>query len=184
MANAALPGWLEALAAGDEPWLALVPDGRTLRALGDWLGRRLRPAKRRTRAALSIHALPFLAQDDHDRLLWSSHLNVVRGEDSFVRARTGAPAVVVAGIYRQDGRRTRQARSLACAGAGRAGGRAAGCARSAPAWNREADFAAHWPALRAALLALEVQAGRFAGRLAEGPELAAALVAFAQSKIE
>ena len=37
------PGWLEALAAGDEPWLALVPDGRTLRALGDWLGAPLAP---------------------------------------------------------------------------------------------------------------------------------------------
>ncbi|HNO61846.1 MAG TPA: elongation factor P maturation arginine rhamnosyltransferase EarP [Plasticicumulans sp.] len=183
--NAALPGWLEALAAGDEPWLALVPDGRTLRALGDWLGAPLAPGETRTRAALSIHALPFLAQDDYDRLLWSSHLNVVRGEDSFVRAHW-ARRPLLWQAYRQDGEAHLDkleawlARALDGLEAG-----AAGAARAAHrAWNREADFAAHWPALRAALPALEVQAGRFAGRLAEGPELAAALVAFAQSKIE
>ena len=38
--------------------------------------------------------LPWLAQPDYDRLLWSCELNIVRGEDSFVRAQwAGAPFI-------------------------------------------------------------------------------------------
>jgi uncharacterized repeat protein (TIGR03837 family) len=38
--------------------------------------------------------LPWLGQDDYDRLLWTSQLNIVRGEDSFVRAQwAGAPFI-------------------------------------------------------------------------------------------
>lgn len=37
-------------------------------------------------AGLRHIALPWLSQDDYDRLLRSCHLNLVRGEDSFVRA--------------------------------------------------------------------------------------------------
>src|SRR5690606_25603947 len=36
-------------------------------------------------AEVQIHTLPFVDQDDFDRLLWSCDLNVVRGEDSLVR---------------------------------------------------------------------------------------------------
>lgn len=183
--NAALPGWLAALAAGEEPWLALVPDGRTLRAVGDWLGAPLAPGAAGTRGALTVQALPFLAQDDYDRLLWSCELNAVRGEDSFVRAHW-ARRPLLWQAYRQpedahlDKLEAWLARALAGLDAD-----SAGSARAAHlAWNREADFAACWPALCAALPALAAQAGRFAGRLAQGPELAAALVAFAQSKIE
>lgn len=47
------------------------------------------------------HALPWLSQPDFDRLLWSADLNLVRGEDSFVRAMwAGRPFVWH--IYPQD----------------------------------------------------------------------------------
>ena len=36
--------------------------------------------------ALRVHGLPLLSQIDFDHLLWASELNVVRGEDSLVRA--------------------------------------------------------------------------------------------------
>src|SRR5690606_31603932 len=35
---------------------------------------------------LQVYESPFVDQDDFDRLLWSSALNIVRGEDSLVRA--------------------------------------------------------------------------------------------------
>ena len=39
-----------------------------------------------------VHRLPWLSQPDYDRLLWSCDLNLVRGEDSFVRAQwAGVP---------------------------------------------------------------------------------------------
>lgn len=48
-----------------------------------------------------VQHLPALAQPDFDRLLWSCDLNLVRGEDSFVRAQwAGVPFVWQ--IYRQD----------------------------------------------------------------------------------
>ena len=35
---------------------------------------------------LTVQIIPFMAQTDYDRLLWSCDINFVRGEDSFVRA--------------------------------------------------------------------------------------------------
>jgi uncharacterized repeat protein (TIGR03837 family) len=38
------------------------------------------------RPGLAVHRLPWLAQTEFDRLLWACDLNLVRGEDSLVRA--------------------------------------------------------------------------------------------------
>lgn len=40
--------------------------------------------------ALTLTPLPFLSQPDYDRLLWQCDLNLVRGEDSFVRGQWAA----------------------------------------------------------------------------------------------
>jgi uncharacterized repeat protein (TIGR03837 family) len=46
------------------------------------------------RGQLHIHPLPFLPQNRYDELLWACDLNLVRGEDSFVRAQwAGKPFV-------------------------------------------------------------------------------------------
>jgi uncharacterized repeat protein (TIGR03837 family) len=42
------------------------------------------------RGALRGHIVPFLSQDDYDRVLWACDWNLVRGEDSFVRAQWAA----------------------------------------------------------------------------------------------
>ncbi|MBH9576352.1 elongation factor P maturation arginine rhamnosyltransferase EarP [Inhella proteolytica] len=53
------------------------------------------------RGQLRIRHLPWLDQATYDRLLWSCDVNVVRGEDSFVRAQwAGKP--MLWHIYRQD----------------------------------------------------------------------------------
>src|SRR5690606_28313158 len=48
-----------------------------------------------------IVEIPFVSQADFDRLLWSSDLNIVRGEDSFIRA-TWAARPFIWHIYEQD----------------------------------------------------------------------------------
>lgn len=54
-----------------------------------------------TMGHLRTQVLPWLAQDSYDQLLWSCDLNVVRGEDSFVRAQwAGRP--MMWHIYAQD----------------------------------------------------------------------------------
>ena len=78
-ANPALPALLDALAR--QPTLLLACPG-PLQALV------------RDRPGLRSLALPYLPQDDFDRLLWACDLNFVRGEDSFVRAQwAGKPFV-------------------------------------------------------------------------------------------
>src|SRR3546814_11482259 len=48
-----------------------------------------------------VHEMPFVEQNSFDRLLWSSDLNCVRGEDSLVRALwAGKPLLWQ--IYPQD----------------------------------------------------------------------------------
>ena len=84
--NDAIGALLDALARA--PTLLLLTPGPATEQVEAALGRGL------VRGALRALRLPFLAQSDFDRLLWSCDLNFVRGEDSFVRAIwAGAPFV-------------------------------------------------------------------------------------------
>ena len=91
--NAALPALLAALS--DRPTLLLTTPGPATVQTEAVLGR--------TAAAGRLRAvsMPFQTQTDFDALLWAADLNVVRGEDSFVRAMwAGAPFLWQA--YPQD----------------------------------------------------------------------------------
>ena len=78
--NPALPALLQSLA--DQPTLLLLTPG---------------PAQRQVQTAppgVRLARLPWLSQNDYDRLLWACDLNFVRGEDSLVRALwAGKPCV-------------------------------------------------------------------------------------------
>ncbi len=76
--NDAIPELLEALAGS--PTLLLLAPGAATDRVAELLGASL------ARGGLRALRLPLLAQVDFDRLLWSCQLNLVRGEDSFVRA--------------------------------------------------------------------------------------------------
>lgn len=69
--NPRLPQLLDALAAAGPVLLLATPGGAS---------------EAESRAGLRVQRLPWLTQADYDRLLWSCDLNLVRGEDSFVRA--------------------------------------------------------------------------------------------------
>lgn len=85
--NAALGSWLEVLAVGPQRIQLLVPEGRILSSLQGWLGSPvLQVGDACQRGQLHIQVLPFISQDQYDRLLWSCDFNAVRGEDSFIRA--------------------------------------------------------------------------------------------------
>jgi uncharacterized repeat protein (TIGR03837 family) len=91
---AALAGLLNAWADADEPTLLLVTPGRAARAVQDGL-------PHGGRARLRIHHLPALTQPEFDELLWACDFNLVRGEDSFVRAMWACRAMAWQ-IYPQD----------------------------------------------------------------------------------
>jgi uncharacterized repeat protein (TIGR03837 family) len=91
-ANPALPALLDALSTA--PTLLLVTPGLAARQVQAVLGTS-------SRGALRVHYLPALTQPDYDHLLWACDLNLVRGEDSFVRAQwAGKPFLWQ--IYPQD----------------------------------------------------------------------------------
>jgi uncharacterized repeat protein (TIGR03837 family) len=85
--NSALASWLAALAASPQRSHLLVPEGRIVADLQAWLAVDDLPVGALlVRGSLSVQVLPFVSQEDYDRLLWSCDFNAVRGEDSFVRA--------------------------------------------------------------------------------------------------
>jgi uncharacterized repeat protein (TIGR03837 family) len=93
--NPALAELLDAWCTGSDLVTLLVPEGRILPQLADWLGiTDLRAGNAIQRGALHVQVLPFTSQDDYDRLLWACDLNFVRGEDSCVRAQWAARPLV------------------------------------------------------------------------------------------
>lgn len=86
--NLYLTPWLDHLASARAPTQLWVTQSKVRPLVQDWLGitgaNTLTGAY--TRGALSVYFLPFLNHQDYDRLLWLSDINLVRGEDSLVRA--------------------------------------------------------------------------------------------------
>lgn len=88
--NPALADLLASWAQGERRVCCLAPVTRTLAAIAQFAGQSLHAGDVIRRGALEIRLLDFVAQPDYDRLLWSCDMNLVRGEDSFVRAQWAA----------------------------------------------------------------------------------------------
>jgi uncharacterized repeat protein (TIGR03837 family) len=82
---------------GGAPVTCLVPEGVAREQVAAFVG----AGTAATHGSLTIRVIPFLSQDDYDRLLWSCDVNVVRGEDSWVRAQW-ASRPFIWHIYPQD----------------------------------------------------------------------------------
>lgn len=88
-----LPAWLDLLAdtphdRGDRRvrTTLLVTPGFSAQQVRAWLHQRGATGPGPVVGALRLHFLPHVTQVEFDRLLWASDLNLVRGEDSLVRA--------------------------------------------------------------------------------------------------
>jgi len=93
--NQAVQGLLEAWAGGDRPLTCLVPEGRILPQIASFFGRQqLMTGDVVQQGSLSVYVLPFVEQEEYDKLLWACDINFVRGEDSCVRAQwAGKPFI-------------------------------------------------------------------------------------------
>lgn len=144
-----------------------------------------------TSGALTVHGIPFVEPDDYDRLLWSCDLNLVRGEDSAVRAQwAGRPLLWQLYPQDDDAHRVKLDAFLALYTAGMAPELAGLIARAMRRWNgvsvagdaQSAGPGSHgpdWPAWHAALPVLRQHAQQWAARLGAQRELAAGLIEFA-----
>ena len=158
----------------------LVPEGVAADAVAEFIGAEASVGAARTRSALTVRVLPFVPQPDYDKLLWACDLNLVRGEDSIVRAQwAGKPFVWH--IYPQDenlhhkklraflrrfsvGLGSLDAFSLGWNGAG-----------DAPDWP------ALWPAFEAAMPEIASRAEEWRGEMLANGDLAGNLLSFASS---
>jgi len=187
--NPALAPLFDAWAEGEALVTCLVPEGAILRRVAAYFEcGEVRAGQRFARGRLGVAVLPFSDQPDYDRLLWACDLNLVRGEDSFVRAQWAARPLVWH-IYPQEGgahfAKLEAFLERYCAGM------PAGLARATralhAAWNGvhgAPDAGSAWQAWSAQWEAARQHAERWAVLREQGPELAAELVKFVQAQVK
>jgi uncharacterized repeat protein (TIGR03837 family) len=166
---------LDGLALRPERWRVLVPRGVAPAVAGHPLA----------------HPIPFLSQPDYDRLLWRCDLNMVRGEESMVRA-LWAQRPMLWQVYRQpdDAHAPKLDAFVArwCALAAPAPAAAAAFATLEQAWNDgsgQADtrVAAAIGGFADCLPELGAAAGRWAARASDSPDLVTRLTRFAADRL-
>jgi len=170
---------------GERPVLLLVPEGRSLIGLEAALGVTLPVGEEVQRGALRVVALPFTDQDGYDELLWRCDLNLVRGEDSFVRAQWAARPFVW-NIYPQeeDAHFVKLDAFLALYCAGLRKEAADAMTAFWRAWNGRGDTVEAWPAFARAFAELENYARSWCGALGARPSLMATLRRFVDTSLK
>lgn len=182
--NPAIPKLLDLWAAAPRPTLCLVPEGRALAKVGAVFGRDLKINGIYRRGSLSVAVLPFLAQDEYDRLLWSCDLNFVRGEDSFLRAQwAGRPLLWQ--IYPQnDAAHLAKLNAFIALYTKGLNANAADALRETwLAWNGVGSIETSWPKWEITMPLLQKHAQQWAGHYAQRENLAQKLVQFCANQV-
>ncbi|MCL2161208.1 MAG: elongation factor P maturation arginine rhamnosyltransferase EarP [Betaproteobacteria bacterium] len=151
-----LAGLLRRWEKEERPVLLLVPEGRSSIGVETALETNLPVGGEIQRGALRVVALPFMDQDDFDELLWHCDLNLVRGEDSFVRAQWAARPFVW-NIYpqKEDAHFVKLEAFLKLYCVDLREEVASAMAAFWRAWNGRGDTAEAWPAFAQVLSELE-----------------------------
>jgi uncharacterized repeat protein (TIGR03837 family) len=170
---------------GERPVLLWVPEGHSLVGVETALETSLPVGEAMQRGALRVVALPFTGQEGFDELLWRCDLNLVRGEDSFVRAQWAARPFVW-NIYPQenDAHLKKLEAFLARYCAGLRPDAAEAMATFWKAWNGRGDTVKAWAAFERALPELKNHARRWCTTLAARPELVETLWGFVDTSLK
>jgi uncharacterized repeat protein (TIGR03837 family) len=178
--NPALGSWLQALATTGQSTHLLVPEGRIVADLQRWLAvDTLVAGDLHTRGSLTLQVIPFLSQQDYDRLLWSCDLNAVRGEDSFVRAQwAGRPLLWQLYPQQENDHLHKLEAFLKLYGQGLTPAANAALLAQWRAWNSGEAMQESWQALLGVLPELAAHAENWCQRQAAQINISAALVQF------
>jgi len=183
--NPQLADWLQALTQDGVPTQLLVPEGRILHSLQSGLNLSgLQAGQHYRRGHLSLHILPFVSQEDYDRLLWCCDFNLVRGEDSFLRAQWAGrpmlwhiyPQEEQAHLVKLEAFLTLYLRHMPADSA-------AVLADFWRNWNKSRPLSASWQRLLRDFPQLQHQAGHWATEQARQMDLAAKLVQFCRARL-
>jgi len=176
---------LAAWQQGSERITCLVPEGVAFDAVRDFIGDDAAAGASRTRGNLTLRVLPFVPQDDYDKLLWACDLNFVRGEDSFVRAQwAGKPFIWH--IYPQDENLHHvKLRAFLQRYVVDADGAIDSVGAASEDWNGglpfEQGWAGLWPALQADMPRIAARAADWQVQMLQNGDLASNLLAFAHA---
>jgi uncharacterized repeat protein (TIGR03837 family) len=148
--------------------------------VASWLGSgQLHAGDRHERGRLTVQVLPFLPQDTYDRLLWSCDFNVVRGEDSLVRAHwAGRPFCWQIYAQADAAHLAKLDAFLALLTADAPAELAEALRMAMHAWAGEGDISGPWSMLERHWVDWQSLLDAWTDRLAARPGLAANLVAF------
>lgn len=180
--NLALPSLIEQWQNSTQPVHLLVTPGISTSELRRILGLGESTAPTQTCQTqrigqLVITWLPFLSQTDFDHLLWSSHLNFVRGEDSWIRAIWANRPFIWQPYIQDDGEHHHKLQSFL------------ELVSDAPQW---ADFerqwtqqaSPNWAELLSTLNHTKTQLKRLRTQLMQQPDLVSSLIAFVREKTQ
>lgn len=176
--------WLQALSEGPDDVLCLVPVGRSLGQVASWLApdvatSALQPGFIQRRDRLTVCVLPFMPQKTYDQLLSLCDFNLVRGEDSFVRAQWAARPFMWHIYPQHDGVHITKLQAFAdCYLEGLDPAIAERWLRFAKGWNLGEDCREMWHYLRPQLPGLRLHTREWQKKLAVMPDLATNLVNF------
>lgn len=175
----------EALAEADERCLCLVPEGRSLYGVQSFFELAELPVVGTVlrKEALTLVVLPFSDQDDYDRLLSLCDFNIVRGEDSFVRAQFAGRPMLWHLYPQQEDAHLPKMEAFLRLHSDQSEAEAA-LHRFWRGWNQGEDCRELWHHLRPQLPALQRQARNWQQKLAQRPDLAANLLQFYREKCE
>ena len=172
--------FLDALAAGSRRTRVIVPEGVASTARAALFGTQQSTKPYYEKQGLAVHSIPFQPQEQWDRVLWACDVNVVRGEDSFVRAQWAGRPFLWAIYPQTDGaHRNKLSAFLERYTAGLDPATARAVSRLHEAWQDDAQLAELWADFAARRPAIESHNRAWADRLAAAPDLASKIIEFA-----
>ena len=167
------------------PVTCLVPEGIVREAIATFFGQITPPAGSTLRRGnLEVRILPFLDQDQYDRLLWACDCNFVRGEDSFVRAQWALKPFVWQPYPQSEGTHLRKLEAflrIYCRDLPEEV--ATAVADLWQGWSHGVEPGESWPAYWTQRKILARHADKWAAALQEIGEMAAKLAGFCPNKL-
>lgn len=169
-----------AFSKGKETVLCLVPEGVAVDQLSQFLRQPAHFGASLSQGKLEVRIIPFLTQQDYDKLLWCCDLNFVRGEDSVVRAQwAGRPFVWQIYPQQEEAHWPKLDAFLERYSAGLPVDTAANLTSVWRGWNGEPAADPAWQRFLSCLPALRIHTLQWAQQLQRHGDLASNLLRFA-----
>ncbi|MGZ8251967.1 MAG: elongation factor P maturation arginine rhamnosyltransferase EarP, partial [Methylophilaceae bacterium] len=183
--HAPVASLLDCLKASSRPVVCLVPESSISTAIAAYFGKqKIQPGESVSAGNLRLQLIPFLTQQDYDKLLWACDINFVRGEDSWVRAVWAAkPFIWQPYLQQEDTHITKLTAFLDRYYSTLSTAAKAAAYACHLDWCKQQLTPQHWESLLSHLPALQAHHIEQSGQLASQPDLAAKLVIFCQNRL-